>query len=180
MRTHLRLLIIALGLTIPMSYVPLAANAQTAYNLDAANGFKEFKFGMTKSNWAGQLGAANTQMSNTYTYNGTCCPTAFGFAVRHISLGFDKTDKLVHVIITLRDRQQGEGQAKAYKTICEAFGKIYGGDIKQQSGDIMYQWIGQKAGLSMVNEYRGAAEGGWEITLWFSDAKLLSSPADDY
>jgi len=180
MTERVRLLIVALGLIIPLSYVPLAANAQTAFNLDAANGFKEFKFGMTKANWAGQLGAANTKIDNMYGYKGSCCPTAFGFAVRGISLGFDDADKLVHVIITLRDRQQAEGQRKAYKTVREAFGKIYGGDIKQQSGDIMYQWIGQKAGLSMVNEYRGAAEGGWEITLWFSDAKLLSSPADDY
>lgn len=180
MTAWLKILVVLLCMASILMYPSIDSKGQNIVDLDAANGFKEFKFGMPKSNWAGELGDANANLYNTYAYTGFCCSSAFGSAIGSIDLSFDNSDKLNQVIITLRDKKMGEELMKPYNTVRAAFGEITSGSTDKATYDIIYQWVGKKVGLTLYNEYKGAVQGGWEITLWFSDAKKLSNPARDY
>lgn len=162
-----------LSLIICICLFTFNLKAQSIANLDHANGFKEFKLGMSKSNWAHYLNLADTKVKNTYIYAGACCQTAFGFHVGRILLSFDQSDRLISIMIMLRDRQQGRGQEGVQNAIESAFGRSSNIDVRY-GGDINIQWVGEKATLTMLNNYRGAVNGGWEICLWYVEAKEMS------
>ena len=155
--------------------------SQSTSNLDLAGGFKDFKIGDPKSKWVNNLGSKNSRLSNTYTYTGSCCTTAFGKKVSAIGLSFNDHDKLVEIFVEMQDRCQGEDVQQFLNTIKASFGRQTSVDVKNDnSGDMTYEWDGDKVVMAFVGKYKGADNGGWAITLIFIDEKKTTNPTKDY
>jgi hypothetical protein len=157
------------------------AVAQTVKNLDDNNGFKQFKFGDSKQKWLPHLLKSSINFQETYECTDICCTTAFGYTVSQKLLSFDKNEKLTRIVLHLKERQQADGQRAFYNNIVSAFGPPTGKEIStDNSGNINFQWSGRKVTLTMYNFYKGAFEGGWEITLFFDLNENMEQPNKDY
>ena len=157
-----------------------STSAQTVDDLDTNGGFKDFKIGDPKSKWSQFLINPSTTLANTYEYSGSCCSTAFGYSLQRIGLTFNDKDKLEKIWLIYKDRQQAAGQRQLYNTLVAAFGKPTGGKADDNSGDMTFEWDGKKIVLAMINTYKGAAEGGWEIAIMIVDVSATTNPAKDY
>src|SRR5688572_6446878 len=111
MKTKVLLSIIAITLTFSATF------GQSLADLDAKNGFKDFKIGDLYSKWQANLqyegyGADSTKQ---YTYTGACCNMVFDYPVETITLYF-KDNKLVVITIELEKFQKEYSTSGKYTT----------------------------------------------------------------
>ena len=138
--------------------IPNSLGAQSTFDLDKKNGFKDFKLGDPYSKHSNQLEYLGfldgTDDVKGYKYIGYCCTSVFEFNVEDINLQF-KNNKLCKIIITLEKFQKEfsvSGQYTKYdqtnykilnSSFSALFGKPTGYEADEKTGAFFTGWEGE-------------------------------------
>lgn len=158
-------------LILSIAFVPIL-KAQSTENLEAKNGFKEFTLGDPYTRWKAQCTFEALYENNTkgYTYEGACCYRVFNYDIDEIILRFN-SDTLVGIDITTVKLQKGYTESGNYtmwreddveslkQSFSYLFGKPTSESLSKSSGDLIYEWTGEKVYLLLVYDYLGPLKG---------------------
>ena len=157
--------------------------AQTTAELDKKNGFKEIKLGTTFESLKSNLELSNTFSSSVkrYKFTGDCCQTIFEYNVDEIHLLFSN-DSLVMIFIYLEQFQKPYSESNKntnwentnFESIKKSFSLLFGQpsstDMDDNTGNVIYNWIGENVSLISKYEYLGLKAGDRQtITVLMND-----------
>lgn len=162
MKRTFKIYTILVNVILTLTLIPTALVAQSTFDLDNKNGFKDFKLGDPFSKYSNQLEYLGildgTDNVKGYRYIGYCCKTVFEFNVEDINLEF-KNNKLTKILITLEKFQKEyeiSGQFTKYdqsnynklnSSFTTLFGKPTGYDADDKTGAFYTGWEGEKVVL---------------------------------
>lgn len=147
-------------------------SAQTIDKLDTKNGFKEFTLGDPFTKWQSQCEFEDFYENGTkgYTFIGECCNKVFNYEIDQIILRF-YSDTLVGIDITSKELQKSFAETGAYTiwrdgdiesirhSLSNLFGEATGVGMSRSSGDLSYEWVGEKVYLFLQYNYFGPLKG---------------------
>jgi hypothetical protein len=173
------------GIFLLFQLFPTISYGQSTIQLDALNGFKEFKLGDSYTKWMEDLLELNQTGKNNermYKYVGSCCQSVFEFPVDGIILGF-YNEKLVRIAITLQNFQEyydcehtifgQQGYPELKSNFTALFGEQTGFNVasesqmrsNQQIPHILSSWTGDKVKLLIAYYYIGVQDGDYVVVL---------------
>ena len=132
-------------------------------DLDAKNGFKDFKLGDSYSKWAPYLGNIKKGLNDTLaTYTGSCCQTVFEYSVRKIVLQFENK-KLTGISISLVPFSQESNTDYQLNKLINYFKGLFGNftaldrapaNSPQNIPISTYHWKAKKVLLTVLTYYK--------------------------
>lgn len=156
---------------ISILLVPVVS-AQSIDELDTKNGFKEFTLGDSFTKWRTQCVFKDFYENGTkgYTFIGKCCNKVFNYEIDQIILRFN-SDTLVGIDITSKELQKSYAETGVYaiwrdgdiesirQSLSNLFGEATGVGMSRSSGDLSYEWVGEKVYLFLQYDYSGPLKG---------------------
>jgi hypothetical protein len=145
-------------------------NGQSISNLDAANGFKDFKIGDPLSKWSGKVYKSGSE-AGQYRYSGDAYKTVFGCNIRDIDLLFDKSNRLVSIVPILKEKWNSYGVSTMIQSAEKSFGICNGKHV--ENGSVFYLWATSKLAFAIIVSPANA-NGLSNISISFSDKQFIS------
>jgi hypothetical protein len=168
-------------------FVSITSNSQSIKDLDARNGYKEFKIGDSFEKYDGKLifrdYLNNDKNRPTYTVKDEFLyKDLFGYSIKAMTLTF-KDNKLIMIDIWLKEIVPvgvlWSFNADDFTNITNQFKSLFGeqkyGMFNDEQGtNMMMIWKGEKVQLWVKFVFRGTSEGGHYIKVTVIDSPMLA------
>ncbi len=160
----------SISLLLIILCVSLHVQSQTLTSLDSSNGFKEYKFGTSRS-LVKLLNEEKDSDGFCLVYSGASGMSAFGCTVSKIGLAFDQSNQLYSIRILLLGAWDEKSISQIKQVICKSFGPITKSIYGKGGYSGVHKWIGNKVLLSLGTTSLPQIEDKmwYSVELMFSD-----------